>query len=60
MTEDLSKKGTIEEMSQIENTVIDLRSKVSGELTGGRLETDNQSSESFLDCPLGGCGQMGR
>jgi hypothetical protein len=36
MTEELSKKGTVEELSQIENTVIDLRSKVSGELTGGR------------------------
>jgi hypothetical protein len=52
MTEDLSKKGTIEEMSQIENTVVDLRSKVSGELTGGRLETDNQSYQNlFLTVP---------
>ena len=36
VTEELAKKGNTEEMSQIENTVIDLRSKVAGELTGGR------------------------
>jgi hypothetical protein len=38
LTEEVSKKGTIEEMSQVENTVIDLRSKVAGELTGGRFD----------------------
>ncbi len=36
MTKDVSGKAECEDMGKLESSMVDLRSKVAGELTGGR------------------------